>query len=130
MESIEAKTPRASLFSWFDPRFRSATTWGFILNRITGLGLTLYLTLHLIMLGQLAQGAAAYDNFLKLVSSPIYVLGEVLVVAAGLIHGLNGIRIAFTSFGIAVPYQKQLLYVLMTLAILGSLYFAIQMFAA
>ncbi len=102
---------------WFDPRWRKIGTWAFSLNRITALGLTLYLTLHLVVLGQLAQGPQAYDGFLALLKNPLILFGEFLVVAAGVIHGLNGLRIGLTSFGIAVPYQKQLFYVLMAVAL-------------
>jgi succinate dehydrogenase / fumarate reductase cytochrome b subunit len=113
---------------WFDPRRRSPGTWAFILNRITALGLTAYLALHLVMLSQLAQGPAAYDGFIQLAKTPLIKIGEVLVIAAGLIHGLNGIRIAFTSFGIGVRYHRQLLAALMTLAAVVFLIFAITMF--
>jgi succinate dehydrogenase / fumarate reductase, cytochrome b subunit len=115
---------------WFDPRWRSINTYGFILNRITALGLTLYLFLHLIMLGNLAKGPEAYDGFTKLMHNPIAIFGEVLVVSAGLIHGLNGIRIGLNSFGIGVKYQKQLFIGLMLVAAAGSLYFAFRMFTA
>jgi succinate dehydrogenase / fumarate reductase cytochrome b subunit len=118
----------ANLFKWFDPRHKSLGTWAFILNRITGLGLTLYLFLHLIMLGQLAKGPEAYDSFIALVRNPVFLAGELLVVAAALIHGLNGIRIGLTSFGIANTKQKQLFVGLMTVAVIAIVYFAIRMF--
>jgi len=118
------------VWMWFDPRWRDVGFWAFILNRVTALGLTFYLYLHLIVLGKLAQGPGAYDDFLATIRSPLFVFGELLVVAAGLIHGLNGLRIALTSFGIAIPYQKQIFYVLITIAILGSLIFGIRMFTA
>ncbi len=120
----------ANLARWFDPRGRKAGTWAFILNRVTALGLTLYLYLHLIVLGKLAQGPQAYDAFVALAKSPIYIFGEFLVVAAGIIHGLNGLRVGLNSFGVAVPYQKQLFYGLMTIAIIGSLVFGVRMFTA
>lgn len=120
----------ANIASWFDPRRRKAGTWAFILNRITAIGLTIYLYLHLIMLGKLAQGPEAFDSFVALVKSPLYIFGELLVVAAGLIHGLNGIRVVLNSFGIAVPYQKQLFYGLITLAIIGCVIFGVRMFNA
>ncbi len=106
-----------SAIKWFDPRWRQVGTWAFSLNRITALGLTLYLAMHLVVLSQLAGGAQAYDGFLALLRNPIFLFGEFLVVAAGVIHGLNGLRIALTSFGIAVPYQKQLFYLLMAVAL-------------
>jgi len=113
---------------WFDPRNRHIGTWGFIFNRITALGLTLYLSLHLVMLFKLTQGAAVYDSFVKFASLPIIKVGEMLVIAAGLIHGLNGIRIALTSFGIGVTYQKSMFIGLMIVALIGILLFASRMF--
>jgi succinate dehydrogenase / fumarate reductase cytochrome b subunit len=115
---------------WFDPRWRTINFWGFILNRVTALGLTLYLFLHLIMLGNLAKGEEAYNGFIHLVHNPIFIFGEVLVVSAGLIHGINGIRIGFNSFGIGVKYQKPLLISFLAIAVIGSIYFAYRMFTA
>lgn len=120
----------SNLIKWFDPRWRKVGTWAFILNRITALGLTLYLFLHLIVLSLLARGPEAYDTFLEIIHNPVIIFGELLVVAAGLIHGLNGLRVVITSFGIAVPYQKQLFYGLLAVALIGSLIFAIRMFTA
>jgi succinate dehydrogenase / fumarate reductase, cytochrome b subunit len=121
--------PTASRFwRWFDPRGRQMGTWAFILNRITALGLTLYLALHLFMLGKLAQGPAAYNDFIELAKTPVIKIGELLVIAAGLIHGLNGIRIAFNSLGVGVRFQRQIFLVLMAFAMLGTLAFGYAMF--
>ena len=118
----------SNFIRWFDPRHRSISTWGFILNRVTALGLTVYLFLHLVMLGQLAQGPQAYDAFIELAHTPLIKVGEMLVIAAGLIHGLNGIRIALTSFGIGTRYQRPLFAGLMLVAVAGSILFAYKMF--
>ncbi len=119
-----------NFWRWFDPRNRSVSTWGFILNRVTALGLSLYLFIHLIVLGKLAQGPEAYDSFLELAHTPVIMVGEMLVIAAGLIHGLNGIRIALNSFGIGVVRQKQILAGLMAAAVIGTIVFAVKMFGA
>ena len=113
---------------WFDPRGHSMNMIGFILNRITALGLTFYLFLHLIVLHQLAQGAAAYDGFLSMIHNPVFTFFEVLVVTAGFMHGLNGIRIALNSFGVGIRSQKVLLVLLFGIAIVVSLVFAVHMF--
>jgi succinate dehydrogenase / fumarate reductase cytochrome b subunit len=128
MESKEIKKTGGGFWNWFDPRNRQPGTWAFILNRVTGLGLTLYLFLHLIVLGLLAQGPDAFNTFIKLASSPIFLFGELLVVAAGIIHGLNGIRIGLTTFGVGVSKQKQMFYVFFAIAIVLSLFFAVVMF--
>lgn len=113
---------------WFDPRNKSLGSFAFILNRITALGLTFYLILHLIALGQLAQGAEAYDNFIALVRNPIYKIGELLVIAAGVFHGLNGIRIALNSFGIGVRQQRAMFLSLTALSIAITIFFGYKMF--
>jgi succinate dehydrogenase / fumarate reductase cytochrome b subunit len=117
-----------NFWRWFDPRSRSMSTWAFILNRITALGLTLYLFLHLIILGKLAQGPEAYDSFLELAHTPVIMVGELLVIAAALIHGLNGIRIALTSFNIGSRYQRLIFLGLMVIAIAGIVIFGWKMF--
>jgi succinate dehydrogenase / fumarate reductase, cytochrome b subunit len=113
---------------WFDPRNRQIGTWAFILNRITALGLTLYLTMHLVALSQLAQGPAAYDTFVAFAKNPYFKVGEMLVIAAGCIHGLNGIRIALNSFGIGVRFQKETFVALMALALCAIGFFGYIMF--
>lgn len=130
MENVSNEPSPVNWMRWFDPRKREMGTLAFILNRITALGLTFYLFLHLIVLSALARGPEAYDGFLNTIRSPLFIFGEFLVVAAGLIHGLNGLRIALNSFGVGVPYQKQLFIALMVIAILGSIIFGVRMFTA
>jgi succinate dehydrogenase / fumarate reductase cytochrome b subunit len=115
------------LLEWFDPRGRSAGGWGFILNRITGLGLILYLSMHLIVLFQLTRGAEAYDGFVTMMKNPVFIMGELLVVAAGIMHGINGIRIGLTSFGIGGRHQFAMLLVVAGLSGALILFFAVRM---
>lgn len=128
------KSPSSATFGnilrWFDPRFRQPGSWAFILNRLTAIGLTVYLYLHLIMLGQLAQGPETWDAFIEFAKQPVVLFGEWIVVLGGLIHGLNGLRVILTSFGVGVPQQKAFFYVLFAIAILGGVIFAVRMFTA
>ena len=126
-------TPQSTLVravKWFDPRYRTVNMIGFILNRISALGLTLYLFMHLAVLSQLAGGPGGYDKFIALIHNPFFTFMEVLVVTAGMMHGLNGARIVLNSLGIAVRIQKMLLIVLLSIAVVISLVFAVRMFLA
>lgn len=129
MENTRNQPSAGKFWTWFNPLGRQVGSWAFILNRITALGLTFYLFLHLIILGRLAQGPEAYDSFLELTENPIVKLGELLVVAAVILHGLNGIRIILTSFDIGVARQKQLFYGFMALAVIVILVFTVRMYA-
>lgn len=129
--TAETNKPSAKKWwKWFDPRAREVGTLAFILNRVTALGLTFYLFLHLYVLGKLAQGPSAYDDFLATIRNPVFIFGELLVVIASIYHGLNGIRIAFATFGNAAPQQKQYFWITLAIAVLISLVFAIRMFTA
>jgi succinate dehydrogenase / fumarate reductase cytochrome b subunit len=120
----------ANFWMWFNPVGRQVSGWAFILNRVTALGLSFYLYLHLVILGQLAKGPEAYDGFVALMRNPFVIVGELLVVAAGIIHGLNGIRILLTLLGVGVTRQKQLFIGLMTVAVIAILIFGFRMFTA
>ena len=117
------------LRDWFNPAGRGAGGWAFILNRISALGLAFYLYLHLFVLGKLAQGPEAFDRFIAAAKSPLYTVGELLVIATAFYHGLNGVRLVLTGFNVGVPRQKQFFYIVLVLAALGTLVFAIRMFA-
>ena len=110
------KAPR-----WFDPRGRDAGSWAFILNRLTGLGLTFYLGLHLVVLNKLAQGPQAYDEFIAFSQSLLIKIGEVILIAAVLFHGLNGLRLTLHAFGIGIRQQKKLLAIVLAVTVLVSL---------
>lgn len=116
-----------NVLQWFNPSNRSVGGLGFIINRITGLGLSLYLVLHLIMLGQLAQGQQAYDDFISMMKNPVFIIGELLVIAAGILHGINGIRIGLTSFGVGARYQRVMLILGGLISVVGIIFFGIRM---
>lgn len=128
MDTTRNQPSARRFWSWFIPLRRDIGSWAFALNRITALGLTLYLFLHLYILGKLAQGPGAYDEFLELTENPLIKLGEWAVVAAAILHGLNGIRIILTSFGVGVTRQKQLFYGFMALAVVIILFFTAKMY--
>lgn len=100
--------------SWFDVRGRRVGAWAFALNRITGLGLVLYLIIHLAVLSLLAQGEAAWNDFITLAKTPFFLFLDVVLIFGILFHGLNGIRVALVGMGIGVRSQKTAFWALMT----------------
>jgi succinate dehydrogenase / fumarate reductase cytochrome b subunit len=128
MDTTQNQPSARKFWTWFIPFKRDIGSWAFALNRITALGLTLYLFLHLVILNKLVQGPDAYDEFLLLTENPLIKLGEWAVVAAAILHGLNGIRIILTSFGVGVTRQKQLFWGFMAVAALLILFFTAKMY--
>jgi succinate dehydrogenase cytochrome b subunit len=112
---------------WFDVRKRKMGMWAYALNRITGIGLVVYLYLHLAVLSLLTRGSGSWDAFVSLARSPYFLTLDVILIAGALIHGLNGLRVALTGFDIGVKAQKALFVALMLVAIvtLGTAAFLI-----
>jgi succinate dehydrogenase / fumarate reductase cytochrome b subunit len=80
------------------------------LHRITGLVILVYLYLHLGVLSMLLIGSSAWSSFLSLVTAKSFLALEVVLIAAVLFHGLNGIRVAFVGSGIAVSRERALFW--------------------
>jgi succinate dehydrogenase / fumarate reductase, cytochrome b subunit len=109
---------RSPLRAWFDVRRDRVGSWAFALNRLTALGLTLYLFIHLAVLFQLSQGEEAWDSFLELAKSPWYLMLDVVLIFGVLYHGLNGIRVALVGMGIGARSHRKLFWVLVAIGAL------------
>lgn len=113
--SRDAVRPKRPLKAWFDVRRRQVGSWAFALNRLTGIGLALYLFIHLGVLTILLQGEAAWDDFVSVVKSPFFLALDVILLFGLLFHGLNGIRVALVGMGIGVRNERTLFWVLMAI---------------
>lgn len=127
MQAGKSARPR-QVWQWVDVRRRKLGMWAYTLNRVSGLGLVLYLFIHLAVLRLLAGGPAAWDNFLALVRSPPFLALDVVLLAGLLIHGLNGIRLTITGLGIGVPAHKTWFLALMAATLILSAAGAIAIF--
>lgn len=92
-----ADKPRAT--AWMSPRWQDPGWYAFVLNRITGLILVAYLLAHFVILSRLAMGPAGWDDLLALFGSRPFLIGDVLLVAAVIFHGLNGLRVILLTVG-------------------------------
>ncbi len=102
--------PKSSLRAWFHPRGRSVSTLAFALNRLTAIGLTLYLFLHLVVLSQLLRGPEGWNSFVELARSPLFLTLDVILLFGVVYHMFNGIRVALVGMGVANRQQKGLFY--------------------
>jgi succinate dehydrogenase / fumarate reductase cytochrome b subunit len=99
---------RRGIVGWFDPRGRRLGGFAFILNRLSGIGLVVYLFMHLAILSLLVQGPNAWDTFVDIALSPPVLVFDVILLAGMLFHGLNGIRVGLVGMGLVVSRQRAL----------------------
>ncbi|WP_376790914.1 succinate dehydrogenase, cytochrome b556 subunit [Thermoflexus sp.] len=122
------ETPRwKRVTGWIDLRGRREGGLAFVLMRLTGIGLTIYLFIHLYVLRLLIQGPEAWDAFIALARSPFFLALDGLLILGLLYHALNGIRVTLLGLGIGVSQQARLFWgvMAMTLLITGIAVYAI-----
>lgn len=94
--------------------------WAWILHRLTGIGLVLYIFIHIILMSSsLLRGQQTFDSMLTLLMRhPVFEVLDTLLLGAVLYHGFNGIRILLFDLGvgIGVKSQKVIFWVFMTIA--------------
>jgi succinate dehydrogenase / fumarate reductase cytochrome b subunit len=110
---------------WLDPRGRTLGHVAFVGNRITGLGLVFYLYLHLAVLSLLLRGAEAWNDFLEIATTTVFLLLDVLLLFGLLYHGLNGLRVTLVGTGYVPDRQKALWW---AGAVVGTLVLALGTF--
>lgn len=99
---------RAAL-RWLDIRHRGEGTRAYAASRVTGLVLVGYLYLHLAVLSLLALGPASYDRFVAVMRSPLFLVLDLVLIAAWLVHALNGLRLTIVGLGFGVRAQRRML---------------------
>jgi succinate dehydrogenase / fumarate reductase cytochrome b subunit len=81
--------------------------WGlerylYTLHRVTGLGLLLYLVLHIFVTSTRIYGPAAWRAAMESVEGPAFKVGEYLVFAAFTFHAVNGVRLVLLELGFLI----------------------------
>jgi succinate dehydrogenase / fumarate reductase cytochrome b subunit len=92
--------------------------FAWILHRLTGLALVLYLLLHLTVLRSLAKGPDSFNNLMAKMNILIFKILEVGLFGVFVYHGLNGIRVIMSDFGMESKYHKGLFWALFAVVII------------
>jgi succinate dehydrogenase / fumarate reductase, cytochrome b subunit len=91
-------------------RYKGRTgMWTWMLHRVTGLGILLFLILHVADTALVVYRPDWYDHALGLYKHPLFRVGEVAIFFSVLYHALNGMRIVIQDFWpVAMRHQKKL----------------------
>lgn len=128
------RTPRRpanalGVWGWLGGGRWGIERYAYILHRLSGLAILLYLLMHVFVTALRVRGVYLWEEG-HLFDNPAFKVGEFLVFAAFAYHAFNGVRLVLIELGIAVgrpcepvyPYktslnvQRPLLVVMMVLA--------------
>jgi len=90
--------------------YKSTGFISFFLRRFTGLVLVLYLGVHMWVIGAATKGAETFNARLEVFESPVLKILEILLLAAVLYHGFDGIRLIIVHYFDVTDYRKSLFY--------------------
>ncbi|HED03849.1 MAG TPA: succinate dehydrogenase, cytochrome b556 subunit [Candidatus Fraserbacteria bacterium] len=72
--------------------------WAWIFHRVTGLGVLLFLTLHIVDIFLLTLGPGVFNSLLALYKAPAARILDVFLLFGVLFHAVNGLRIVIIDF--------------------------------
>ena len=94
---------------------RNTGMWSWVLQRITGGLLTLYLLPHLFVIHSSTKGSEVFDGLTSRIQAPIWHLFDIALITVIIFHLMNGVRIIAVELGSFARAHKQLLWATMVL---------------
>lgn len=96
--------------------YKSTGFISFFLRRLTGLVLVGYLSLHILAIGSVTTSPETFDGVMNFLQTPLFKLAEILLLAAVVYHGFDGIRLIIVHYFNVTEYRKSLFYAAFALA--------------
>lgn len=131
------KSPVGDQIRWAFWRPMNLEKLALLVQRISGVGILLYLFFHVFVTGFVASGQGAWTSIMETLSNPFTHFGEFLVFVGVIFHGINGIRVLLLELSPLVgtparpdyPYkvqslgrgQKSILYISAVMTALAAI---------
>jgi succinate dehydrogenase / fumarate reductase cytochrome b subunit len=99
-------------------------------HRLSGLGVLLYLFMHIVETSTVLLGPEVYNTTLGLFKNPVIRAGEILLMAALVYHSLNGLKIILIDFvPAATAWYRPLTYGVVIATVVAMVPLGLIMFA-
>lgn len=99
--------------------------WAFLVHRLSGLALTLFLPAHFYFLGTALEGEGAMERFLRWTEQPLVIASEWLLVTLLAAHMAGGLRLLALELLPWRNWQKTLAALAAAFALFAGLAFAL-----
>jgi len=99
-EKYKSKINLLGIRGWYGSLKYNMEKYLYLLHRVTGIGLWLFVMLHISLMGSRIHGETVYEQVHGLLMNPATDIGMVIVILALLFHGFNGIRLLLHEYGL------------------------------
>ncbi len=91
--------------------------WSWLLHRITGLGVLLFLLVHIVDITLIGFGPTVYNDGIAIFSTGIIRVISMALIASVVFHAFNGIRIILIDFWpVGYKYQQQMFTIVLVIS--------------
>ena len=108
----------------FQARAMRTGTAAWLLQRLSGVFLTMYLITHIIVIGTSVRGEDSFDDLLSTFDKAPFLVLDAGLLGIVAFHAVNGLRLILFDFAIGLRYQKALFWAAFVVAVgvfIGSL---------
>jgi succinate dehydrogenase / fumarate reductase cytochrome b subunit len=108
----------------FQARAMRTGTAAWLLQRLSGVFLTIYLISHIIVIGSSVRGEDSFDDLLSTFDKAPFLVLDAGLLGIVAFHAINGLRLILFDFTIGLRYQKVLFWTAFVVAVgtfIGSL---------
>ena len=108
----------------FQARAMRTGTAAWLLQRLSGIFLTIYLITHIIVIGSSVRGEDSFDDLLSTFDKAPFLVLDAGLLGIVAFHAVNGLRLILFDFTIGLRYQKVLFWTAFVVAVgtfIGSL---------
>ena len=99
--------------------------WAFLVHRLSGIALTLFLPAHFLVLGMALRQDDSFQSFLHWAEQPLVIAGEWILVILLAAHLAGGLRLLALEFLPWREWQKTLAAIAAAFALAAGLAFAL-----
>ena len=108
----------------FQARAMRTGTAAWMLQRLSGIFLTIYLITHIIVIGSSVRGEDSFNDLLSTFDKAPFLVLDAGLLGIVAFHAMNGLRLILFYFAIGLRYQKALFWAAFVVAVgmfIGSL---------
>ncbi len=138
--NIETVSKASNFLSWFNPFSRGMGMYAWLFQRITGLCLLIYVFIHMSIIGMMLldpflgmEAGVLYNTVVDAMNQNLFNTGieelnhmlsigffiDAGVMALGIYHGANGIRVVLFDLGIGIRRQKMVFWIFLVLGVIS-----------
>jgi succinate dehydrogenase cytochrome b556 subunit len=99
-KKYKSKVNLLGIKAWYGSLKYNMEKYLYLLHRITGVGLWLFVMLHMSLMGSRIFGETVFEQIHGLLMNPVADAGMAIVILALLFHGFNGIRLLLHEYGL------------------------------